>query len=394
MIDAAGICIDEIMSAWKSKTTTTGHLPNITFEPRKPKDMGTMFKAIACGRSGVMRGLEICESGEAMAAKKYFEDSKAWTSAGNKSTACTRRLADLTPAGSHIHGDSWFGCVQTAVELKKDGRDFSCIVKGKSSLFCKDELIKRGKELKRGEWVCAETEINGVKLIAVVYRFSHKRQNKTDDSETKGLNLFLTTAGFTTPGELHHAHWVDENDCAQMTPLPRCAALSVFFNAFPAVDKHDHARQSKLAVEEAWLTRDPWFRLHTTFTGICMVDLWKICMELQLIEPAEASADHVTVREFVDQFTGAYLRPAEENLKCQTCSFGQRETDNSGSSKSGKKAKTSSYSVRYACMICKTPTTQYCSTFYPMGGKEGAVCGDQSGRDCLQKHAARVLLGL
>ena len=198
-----------------------------------------MFKALACARTGVMRGLEICESGDAMADKKYFDESKAWTAAGNKSTACTRRLADLTPKGSHIHADSWFGCVQTAVELKKGGRDFSCIVKGKHALFPREEMMKRGKLLNRGEWVCAEAEIHGIKLIAVVYRFSHAKQNKQDTMETKGLNLFLTTAGFTTPGSVYNAHWVDENDCAQITELPRCSAISVFFNAFPAVDKHD-----------------------------------------------------------------------------------------------------------------------------------------------------------
>ena len=37
-------------------------------------------------------------------------------------------------------------------------------------------------------------EVDGVKLIAVVYRFSHAKQNKQSDTmETKGLNLFLTT---------------------------------------------------------------------------------------------------------------------------------------------------------------------------------------------------------
>ena len=206
--------------------------------------------------------------------------------------------------------------------------------------------------------------------------------------ETKGLNLFLTTAGFTTPGSVYNAHWVDENDCAQITELPRCSAISVFFNAFPAVDKHDHARQNKLAVEEAWLTRDPWFRLQTTFTGICMTDLWKICNELQLIEPSDASSEHVTIREFTDQFCGAYLRPADENLKCQTSTFEVRDTDNGG--QKGKKAKTSTYWVKHVCMICGTRTTRYCSTCYPMGSKEGAVCRG----DCLRKHAARVLLGL
>ena len=47
-------------------------------------------------------------------------------------------------------------------------------------------------------------------------------------------------------------------------------------------------------------------------------------------------------------------------------------------------------------MICKARTTQFCKTCYPMGNEEGngAVCGPGSGRDCLHKHEARVLLNL
>ena len=32
------------MLAWRPKTSATGGLPNDTFEPRKPKPLGTMLK--------------------------------------------------------------------------------------------------------------------------------------------------------------------------------------------------------------------------------------------------------------------------------------------------------------------------------------------------------------
>ena len=43
------LLMDESMSAWRPKTTKTGGLPNITFEPRKPKPLGTMLKNGVCG---------------------------------------------------------------------------------------------------------------------------------------------------------------------------------------------------------------------------------------------------------------------------------------------------------------------------------------------------------
>jgi hypothetical protein len=43
MTDVYYLVLDESMSGWRPKTTTTGGMPNITFEPRKPVDLGTMI---------------------------------------------------------------------------------------------------------------------------------------------------------------------------------------------------------------------------------------------------------------------------------------------------------------------------------------------------------------
>lgn len=38
------ICVlDESMSGWKPKTSKTGGMPNVSFEPRKPVDLGALF---------------------------------------------------------------------------------------------------------------------------------------------------------------------------------------------------------------------------------------------------------------------------------------------------------------------------------------------------------------
>ena len=44
LIKSTYLVLDELKSAWRPKMTKTGGLPNITYEPRKPKSLGTMFK--------------------------------------------------------------------------------------------------------------------------------------------------------------------------------------------------------------------------------------------------------------------------------------------------------------------------------------------------------------
>ncbi len=44
MTDVHYLVLDESMSGWRPKTTVTGGLPNIMYEPRKPVNLGTMIK--------------------------------------------------------------------------------------------------------------------------------------------------------------------------------------------------------------------------------------------------------------------------------------------------------------------------------------------------------------
>ena len=51
---ASSVCkvADESMSAYRPRTTKTGGLPHLAFEPRKPEDLGTEFKNISCSKTG------------------------------------------------------------------------------------------------------------------------------------------------------------------------------------------------------------------------------------------------------------------------------------------------------------------------------------------------------
>ena len=52
--------IDESMSAYRPQTTAKGNLPHLTFCARKPEDLGTEFKTVACTETGIMKYVQLC----------------------------------------------------------------------------------------------------------------------------------------------------------------------------------------------------------------------------------------------------------------------------------------------------------------------------------------------
>jgi hypothetical protein len=61
--------LDESMSGWQLKTSKTGRLPNITFEPQKHKNLGTMIWNLAECVTGMIINHDIVQ-GQAEQAKK------------------------------------------------------------------------------------------------------------------------------------------------------------------------------------------------------------------------------------------------------------------------------------------------------------------------------------
>lgn len=53
------LVFDESMSNFQPRTSQTGGLPNLSFIKRKPKPLGTEFKVVVDGASGMMVSLEI-----------------------------------------------------------------------------------------------------------------------------------------------------------------------------------------------------------------------------------------------------------------------------------------------------------------------------------------------
>ena len=102
------VTLDESMSAWKPRADKFGGLPNISFIMRKPKPLGTEFKAACDATTGIMMHLEIQEGRDAMRQKTHAADLGV-------TSACVQRIAtEACAPGSTICGDSWFSSVKVS----------------------------------------------------------------------------------------------------------------------------------------------------------------------------------------------------------------------------------------------------------------------------------------
>ena len=90
------LCTDEAMSAFQPRSSKLGGLPHLSFVQRKPRPLGTEFKCVADGLSGVMLWLEIQEGKKAM-------EKNALVKSHGANAACALRIA-LSVSGSANSG--------------------------------------------------------------------------------------------------------------------------------------------------------------------------------------------------------------------------------------------------------------------------------------------------
>jgi hypothetical protein len=69
------LMLDESMSGWRPKTSKLGGLPNITFEPRKPTPLVTMFRNGAECFSGVLVFQDAVQAPEVQSRKPFFNEA-------------------------------------------------------------------------------------------------------------------------------------------------------------------------------------------------------------------------------------------------------------------------------------------------------------------------------
>lgn len=173
------------------------------------------------------------------------------------------RVAGLLYQSTFYFADSFFASVKTAKVATEKGHEFVGPVKNCHSLYPQKEINALMQHWPGGTNTVFEcTELG---LVAVGYKYNKK----------KVLNFIMTKgAGSTKPGVAYQAHYNDPfgNQCTR--DILRPDVISNYFQYSNTIDIANRVRQSELALEQLWLTKNCWFRLDTTFLGIVVTDCY------------------------------------------------------------------------------------------------------------------------
>lgn len=266
-----------------------GNLPNISFINRKPEPLGTEFKVVACGKTGILIHLEL-QRGKAAMREAEFASNLL------KTAACTARLIKHTvgcgrrgdaqePLGvveddgnnfilstdqdeerDTYLGDAWFGSVDAVIAADKQGCNLVCIIKTNHNRFPKKYIEEEMKDWPAGSHLVLHSKIDGVDLVAVGYKYS-KRKVVSFLANKRAANL--------QPGKPYLAKWKDAHGNTVSRFIPRPAMVADYFRDSNKIDAHNQVRQFELRLEKLWVSRCGFFRINTTLIGMVVVDAWK-----------------------------------------------------------------------------------------------------------------------
>jgi hypothetical protein len=127
--------------------------------------------------------------------------------------------------------------------------------------------------------------------LSLGYKYNSKRVLK-----------FVTTAsaGSTKAGVPYDMKFCNayNNVCVRKVEQP--VIVSQFFDDSNCIDSYNHVHQLDLALEKRWFTQDPFFRLHTTLTGMTVADVWRLSQYHKLISNAkyEDGLNVLTLKKF------------------------------------------------------------------------------------------------
>jgi hypothetical protein len=340
------ITVDELMSQWKGLEAEykLNGVPHLTKVKAKPQGTGTMLKAAADSTTNIIIRMEIVEEKSSMQLKEYcFRTGQAANDADYQANspklphhvATTLRLVKPWHGSlRRVIGDSWFGSVPCAIELRVRGLYSSLTVKTAHKGFPKKVLTdwfggkKRRANLPRGSCKYLTTRfsnlgrgINGQVIVASGWA-------------DKKCKTIVSTSGHTVAGppSKRIRHKVVLNpDSGQLEQtvvthqVPRDSMLASFFDAFPAVDINDHYRQGILAMETNWNTKKYHLRVFSSVFGICLTN------SFLAYKYESAEDDKMEFREFLGQLaheltTNIYLRNDRDtrprnNAQVTTVSF-------------------------------------------------------------------------
>jgi hypothetical protein len=223
------LLMDESMSAWRPKTSATGGLPNVMFEPRKPKPLGTMFKNGVEATTGIMVTQDVVEGSAAQKDKKYVGDMSSlpmkepiMAHVAETLRQCeSSNLAD----GGWVGGDAWFGSIPCVVELKKTLNVYSTFIIKQNVQYCPLQVIQRVMRVRNqqgrraGRHVVMKANISGVDLFLLAYAWSNKR-----------AAYIVSSCGTTVQHEIpYRTHFTDDYGNVTFKEIPRPSIAHFYF---------------------------------------------------------------------------------------------------------------------------------------------------------------------
>ena len=266
------LMLDESMSGWKPKTSKLGGLPNYTYEPRKPVDLGTMFRnGVEC-TSGCIVFQDVVMNPEFQYTKKYQDEPSSMPDKTPIKSHTAEVLRQVEGAGviegGWVGGDAWFGSIASCIEIMTRFKVHSTfIVKNNTGCFPLKVLHKllqvRFKTRPAGHWVTMHTTISDVPILILAYAWSQR-----------GVSYMVSTCGSTAPHQDKYlSHFEDDFGNVTAKEINRPCVSNFLYEYLPLIDEHNKQRQNLLNLERNWATKDCWFRLLTTMVGMSVVDM-------------------------------------------------------------------------------------------------------------------------
>ena len=252
--------------------------PHISHIIRKPEPLGTEFKNALDTKSEICLKVRLCRKKTDDAGDNSYDHVTHL-----KTARATLDLMNGTKRDESIDygevitnknatpdtyiGDAWFASVDLAYHAKHElGVNFIGVVKNNSKRYCKTFLTQTMEKWPGGSHLLLQTDIDGVRLYALGYKYCKKKVM---------CFIFNEGAGHTEPGQPYIAKWTDKNGNRCERRIPRPQVCSTYFQNSNGIDVHNQMRQKELKLEKCWVTADGYFRIITSLFGITVVDAWR-----------------------------------------------------------------------------------------------------------------------
>ncbi|XP_051167804.1 uncharacterized protein LOC127285709 [Leptopilina boulardi] len=359
------ITVDESMFAWYGKGlhgTKEGGMPAVIKIKRKPKGVGCECKTLADVQTGIMIGIEINEGKEVM-------KDKLWQKEFGAGTATTLRLTQpWFGTGRIVVGDSWFASVKTAIELRKQGLYFLGIVKTATKMYPMTEAKARCPK-KSGKKAVATATVNGTDLTCVAWK-------------DKKVFTFIGSCGTTLNGEPAKKNRIDADGNVAIKIVPRPKIVEEYFDGAPAIDIHNHIRQSGLALENSWSTQQWHHRMFASLFGIIEANAY---LAFKFFKK-EKSLKHSTFVEALSQqlFNNQWVVEEQAKVVVNEADTSLRDNHTLVQLSIGDDRQR----VQRRCRICSRVFNRVQKSSYRCSGcgDNAIICSPTTGRTCFSYH--------